>query len=144
MAETSILHIAPENTAGVPYNVMEMQRRFGFTSRLLTFYKIPFDFPEDICLNLTLPRGKLAMGWRKFKQSKLHENLAQNKINQYTHMPYFSPKNTMEKYYLKLREKKNQNDCKHIHHGSQHQLGGYKLLCSPFAFSESHGVYLLS
>lgn len=110
MAETSILHIAPENTAGVPYNVMEMQRRFGFTSRLLTFYKIPFDFPEDICLNLTLPRGKLAMGWRKFKQSKLHENLAQNKINQYTHMPYFSPKNTMEKYYLKLREKKNQND----------------------------------
>jgi glycosyltransferase involved in cell wall biosynthesis len=108
LAEKSILHIAPENTAGVPYNVMEMQRRFGFNSRLLTFYKIPFDFPEDICLNLKLPRGKLAMGWRKFKQSKLHENLDENKIDQYTHMPYFSPKNTMEKYYLKLREKKNQ------------------------------------
>jgi glycosyltransferase involved in cell wall biosynthesis len=109
LAEISVLHIAPENTAGVPYNVMEMQRRFGFESRLLTFYKIPFDFPEDICLNLRLPRGRLAMGWRRFKQSKLHENLDENKIDQYTHMPYFSPKNAMEKYYLKLREKKNQD-----------------------------------
>ena len=49
------------------------------------------------------------MGWRKFKQTKLHENLDKDKIDQYTHMPYFSPKNTMEKYYLKLREKKNQD-----------------------------------
>jgi hypothetical protein len=74
LVKPSVIHIAPENTAGVPYNVMEMQRKFGFNSRLLTFYKIPFDFPEDICLNLKLPRGRLAMKWRKFKQAKLHEN----------------------------------------------------------------------
>jgi len=82
LKKPSVLHIAPENTAGVPYNVMEMQNLFGFHSRLLTFYKIPFDFPEDICLNLKLPRSSVAMEWRKFKQSKLHKKLEkENSIN---------------------------------------------------------------
>lgn len=108
MAELSILHIAPENTAGVPFNVNEMQNRFGLKSRLLTFYKIPFDFPEDICLNLKLLRGRLAMGWRKLKQSRLHESLDSRNIDEFTHMPYFAPRNLFEKLYLKRRERKNE------------------------------------
>ncbi len=103
----SILHIAPENTAGVPYNVMEMQNQFRLPARLITFYKIPFDFPEDICLNLKLPRGRLAMGWRKFKQAKLHEELREQKADKYSHLPYFAPRNFFENLYLKYREKKN-------------------------------------
>ncbi len=104
---TKVLHIAPENTAGVPYNVMNMQNMFGMASRLITFYKIPFNFPEDICLNLTLPRSKLAMKWREYKQSKLQDNIKEQEINKWTHLPYFSPKNPMEEAYMKMRESKN-------------------------------------
>jgi len=103
----SVLHIAPENTAGVPYNVMEMQNRFGMRARLLTFYKIPFDFPEDICLDLPLPRGKLAMRWRSYKQARLQKQI-RHQAHISTYLPYYKPKNTAEKIYLLRREKKNQ------------------------------------
>lgn len=104
-----VLHIAPENTAGVPYNVTKMQNMFGMNARLITFYKIPYDFPEDICLNLTLPRSKVAMKWREYKQSKLQSGIKEQKIDKWTHLPYFSPKNTLEEAYMKLRESKNKN-----------------------------------
>jgi len=130
LSKPSILHIAPENTAGVPYNLMKMQRMFGFDSRLcaetpafaetlragrhsgvqarlISFYKIPFDFPEDICLNLSLPRNKLAMKWRELKQSKLHDKIKENKIDKWTHMPYFDEGNAAEKIYRRNRERKN-------------------------------------
>jgi hypothetical protein len=102
-----VLHIAPENTAGVPYNVMNMQNMFGMSSRLLTFYKIPFDFPEDICLNLSLPRSKVAMKWREFKQSNLQGKINEEQIDKWTYLPYFAPKNPAEKAYMKLRENRN-------------------------------------
>lgn len=102
-----VLHIAPENTAGVPYNVMAMQNMFGMPSRLITFYKIPYNFPEDICLNLTLPRSKLAMKWREYKQSKLHVKMGEEKIDKWTHMPYFAPKNSFERTYMRYRENRN-------------------------------------
>ena len=103
----SILHLAPENTAGVPYNVSSMQNMFGMKSRLITFYKIPYDFPEDICLNLPLPRSKIAMKWREIKQAGMHKDLQEKEIDKWTHLPYFSPKNTAEKTYLKYRENRN-------------------------------------
>jgi glycosyltransferase involved in cell wall biosynthesis len=107
LKKPAILHIAPENTAGVPYNVMEMQNKSGLYSRLITLYKIPFDFPEDVCLNLKLPRGRLAMGWRKFKQAKLHEELDERNSDRFTHMPYFAPRNYFEKQFILIRENKN-------------------------------------
>ncbi len=103
----SVLHIAPENTAGVPYNVMNMQNMFGMKARLLTFYKIPYDFPEDVCLNLPLPRSKVAMKWREFKQANLQNKVKEDHIDIWTHLPYFSPKNQAEKAYMKLRENRN-------------------------------------
>ena len=103
-----VLHIAPENTAGVPYNVMQMQNMFGLPSRLLTLYKIPFNFPEDVCLDLPLPRSRLAMLWREFKQSSLHDEMSDKNIDKWKHMPEFAPKNLLEKFYRSLREKKNE------------------------------------
>ena len=50
---------------------MNMQNTFGMPSRLITFYKIPFNFPEDICVNLPIPRNKLAMKWRDLKLKKI-------------------------------------------------------------------------
>jgi len=104
----SVLHIAPENTAGVPYNVMNMQNMFGMRSRLLTFYKIPFDFPEDICLNLAIPRSGLAMKYRDVKHSLLHKKIKDKNIDSLTYMPYFKPANALEVVYMQRRERKNE------------------------------------
>jgi hypothetical protein len=104
----SVLHIAPENTAGVPYNVMNMQNLFGMRSRLLTLYKIPFDFPEDICLNLAIPRSGLAMKYRDVKHSLLHKKIKVKNIDSLTHMPYFKPANALELIYMQRRERKNE------------------------------------
>ena len=104
----SVLHIAPENTAGVPYNVMAMQNRFGMRARLLTLYKIPLDYPEDICLDLPLPKGRLATKWRDYKLTKLRQDLKIKKLDSSKHLPYFKPKNLAERMYLARREKKNQ------------------------------------
>lgn len=109
MNKTSVLHIAPENTAGVPYNTMQMQNMFGMNARLLTLYKIPYNFPEDICLDLPLPRSRIAMMWREFKQSNMHTEMTTQNIDKWTHMPEFAPKNKLEKFYRNLREKKNES-----------------------------------
>jgi hypothetical protein len=105
MTSPRILHIAPENTAGVPFNLMNMQRKHGYHSRLITFYKIPFSFSEDICLDLPLPRSKFAMKWRKLKQSRLQKRVMQGGQDLYSHLPYHSHKNILEKLYWLSREK---------------------------------------
>ncbi|HJY62991.1 MAG TPA: glycosyltransferase [Ignavibacteria bacterium] len=105
---TKVFHISPENTAGVPYNVMAMQNKFGMAARLLTFYKIPFNFHEDICLDLPIPRSKLAMKWREFKQSNLHKKIKEQNLDSLTHLPYFKPANSVELAYMKRREKRNE------------------------------------
>ncbi len=63
-----VLHVAPLNVAGVPYNMVEMQRRFGAEARLVTLHRNVFTFPEDISLNLPLPRNRLAQWWRTTKR----------------------------------------------------------------------------
>jgi hypothetical protein len=50
--KTSILHIAPRNTAGVPWTIVKEERRRGFDSWLLTFRPHPFGFGQDETLNL--------------------------------------------------------------------------------------------
>ena len=62
-----ILHVAPMNVAGVPYNMMDMQRRFGHGSRLVTLHANDLTFPEDICLHLPLFRDPVTQHWRRFK-----------------------------------------------------------------------------
>ena len=49
---TKILHIAPFNTAGVPFAFVKAERELGYDSRLVTLGKNPFGYEEDICLNL--------------------------------------------------------------------------------------------
>lgn len=52
MASPKILHIAPFNTANVPFTFVEAERKLGFESRLITLGKSHFEFNEDICLDL--------------------------------------------------------------------------------------------
>jgi len=53
----SILHIAPQNTAGVPFEVVKEERRRGINSRLITMWRHPYGFEEDECLELPLVAG---------------------------------------------------------------------------------------
>lgn len=62
---TRILHIAPFNTANVPYSFMQTERKLGFDSRLITLGKNSFGFPEDICLHLPFLKTP---GMKKIKQ----------------------------------------------------------------------------
>ena len=47
-----ILHLAPFNTAGVPFNFVKAERCLGHDSRLVTLAKDPQGREEDICLHL--------------------------------------------------------------------------------------------
>lgn len=50
--KTSILHIAPRNTAGVPWTIVREERRRGLDSWLLTYRPHRFGFSQDETLNL--------------------------------------------------------------------------------------------
>jgi len=69
-----VLHVAPLNVAGVPYNMVDMQRRFGADARLVTLHKNVLTFPEDISLNLPLPRNPLANLWRAAKRATTQQS----------------------------------------------------------------------
>lgn len=94
-----ILHIAPQNFAGMPFEFVKMHRKYGHESSLVTLYKNTLNFEEDICLNLPLPSGKGAKAWRDSKA----EEAVENKLK------YAGPKNLAEKIYFNLRDQKNKN-----------------------------------
>ncbi len=89
-----ILHIAPQNFAGMPIDFVNMHKTFGIESRLVTIYKNTLDFEEDISINLPISKNKLAKKWRDSKISELK---------------YYKPKNFLEKTYFILRDFKNKN-----------------------------------
>jgi glycosyltransferase involved in cell wall biosynthesis len=89
-----ILHIAPQNFAGMPMDFVNMHKSFDIESRLVTIYKNTLNFEEDISMNLPISKGKLAKKWR---DSKINE------------LKYYKPKNFFEKTYFVLRDFKNKN-----------------------------------
>lgn len=54
-----ILHIAPENFAGIPIRLVKAERNLGHDTRLLTLMNSPQGYEEDICLELPLLRNSL-------------------------------------------------------------------------------------
>jgi len=90
-----ILHIAPLNVAGVPFAMMDMQKRFGHTARLVTLHRNGFGFPEDVCLDLPLPRGHLADAWRR-KKIRAWRNTQAGKA------PILKPRNILERLYWRF------------------------------------------
>jgi glycosyltransferase involved in cell wall biosynthesis len=96
-----ILHVAPLNVAGVPFSMMEMQRRSGFEARLVTLHQSDYAFPEDICLRIPLPRHRLARWWRKSKQRQLTSNFRESYESD-ARLPIHGPKNLFERAYFAL------------------------------------------
>lgn len=92
-----ILHLAPMNYAGVPYDFYKMHNYCGDQSRIITYHKNVRNFPEDICLNLPLPKFSLASKWRRTK-------VEQREIAPPVTAPYFQPKNLFEQIYFDLTD----------------------------------------
>lgn len=90
-----ILHIAPLNFAGVPYDFYKMHNACGDTSRIVTLHQNERVFTEDICLNLPLPNQTLAKFIRRKKIQSLEE-----KERDTAH--YFQSRNPLEKSYYKV------------------------------------------
>jgi glycosyltransferase involved in cell wall biosynthesis len=88
-----ILHIAPQNYAGVPYDFYKMHNKCGDHSRLITLHKNPISFPEDICLNFNLPNSSAAKLWRRKKLDLITSQKADD-------VKYFQPGNIFEKLYF--------------------------------------------
>lgn len=119
----NILHIAPQNYAGVPYDFYKMHGECGDKSHLITFHKNSLNFPEDICLELPLPNFSLAKIWRRKKMEAME-------TNESGFAPIFQPKNFLERTYFKINdvikkplieetiEKYNLNDFDIIHYDS--------------------------
>ncbi len=103
-----ILHVAPLNVAGVPFSMMDMQRRSGSEARLVTLHQSDFAFPEDICLQIPLPRHSIAQWWRKSKQ---RQRLAQahESDNPDTQLPIHGPKNIFERAYFALDDSRRES-----------------------------------
>ncbi len=91
-----ILHIAPINVAGVPYAMMDMQRRFGHSARLVTLHRNTLTFPEDICLDLPIPRNSFGHWWRRYKHPS--STSAKHK----SHTPILRAHNPVEQLYFRF------------------------------------------
>ena len=94
-----ILHIAPQNYAGVPYDFYKMHCECGDKSHLITFHKNPLNFTEDICLELPLPNFSLAKIWRRKKMELMETNKSFS-------TPIFQPKNFLERFYFQINDLK--------------------------------------
>lgn len=90
-----ILHIAPLNFAGVPYDFFKMHNAVGDYSRIITLHKNERVFPEDICLNLPLPNKFLA---KKIRTKKVKLLEQENRADAH----FFKTKNLFEKFYYDL------------------------------------------
>ncbi len=96
-----VLHVAPLNVAGVPYNMVDMQRRFGAEARLVTLHRNVLSFREDISLNLPLPRNPIANLWRQIKQHQAQPN-KRDDVGQKTSLRSHAPRNLIESAYFRF------------------------------------------
>jgi len=95
-----ILHIAPENFAGVPLTIVKAERKLGYYSRLITLYKSKYE--EDICLNLPLVKNELLFKIRNFT----HRRHLSNKLKIPENKPLtYSQKWTFQNIFFCIRDK---------------------------------------
>lgn len=100
-----VLHVAPLNVAGVPYLIADMQRRFGVEATLVTLHRSTLTFPEDICLNLPLPRHKLAHLWRSHKGGQ-PKPIERYEPTTGLPTPVHSPRNVFEDVYFRYDDRR--------------------------------------
>ena len=102
-----VLHVAPLNVAGVPYNMVDMQRRFGAEARLVTLHRNVLAFPEDISLDLPLPRNVIAQLWRATKRTSA-QHATEDSLGQEATLRFHVPRNVFESAYFRFDDLRRQ------------------------------------
>ncbi len=105
MSLKKILHIAPFNTAGVPFAFVEAERKMGFDSHLVTLGKSSFASNKGICLNLPFMTTPGIGVLKRFVSDP-----SVMKIHNIHQIPkqipkYWSPNGVFEKSLIQIREK---------------------------------------
>jgi hypothetical protein len=103
-----ILHVAPLNVAGVPFSMMDMQRRSGHDAKLVTLHRSDFAFPEDICLDIPLPRHRLATWWRTLKRRRESAEASESSTPD-AYLPVHRPKHLFEQAYFALDDRRRES-----------------------------------
>lgn len=100
-----VLHVAPLNVAGVPYLMTDMQRRFGIEATLITLHQSTLTFPEDICLNLPLPRNKIAQWWR-VRKYRAQDLVERSEAVSAARVPIHTSKNVFEEAFFRYDDRR--------------------------------------
>ena len=99
-----ILHIAPINTSSVPGNLVQAEQRLGYESRLLTLFRDPRNYFEDICLDLPWMHGS-ALLWIKSRVSAPERLQVDNVLRIPEHIPKtWQPHSFFEELLVKFRD----------------------------------------
>jgi glycosyltransferase involved in cell wall biosynthesis len=104
-----ILHVAPINVAGVPYAMVQMHRSQGHEARLVTLHRNVLTFPEDICLDITLPRSSIATWWRNLKRVDTSPPAPIQQYDRRREPPILRPRNIIENMYFRYDDARRKN-----------------------------------
>ncbi len=100
-----ILHVAPQNIAGVPISLVRAERALGHESRLITLFRDRRRYEEDICLELPFIDF---WGTRLVKRlvSAREKRVVHNRLGPVTERPpVWRPKGPAERFLVHLRER---------------------------------------
>lgn len=100
-----ILHIAPQNISGVPITFVRAERKLGLGSRLVTLFRDPRGYEEDVCLELPFLRSR-SLQWIKaflVPQPRLH--VSNRRLQRSAGPPRWQPHSRAEAALFALRER---------------------------------------
>ncbi len=98
-----ILHIAPQNVAGVPITFVRAEREMGHTSRLITMSRDPRGYEEDICLDLPLFRSPVVRVTKALLTPRERRTVV-HRQRHYRRLPPVWRPNLLERPLFRLRE----------------------------------------
>lgn len=96
-----ILHIAPENFAGIPIRLVKEELSMGHESRLITLMRSPQGYDEDICLELPLLRNSALSSLRSLFSAHTVIDSAKRKTSQ---LHFWKPSTFLQRSFHRFRD----------------------------------------
>lgn len=98
-----ILHIAPQNVAGVPIAFVRAERALGHESRLVTMYRDPRGYEEDVCLHLPLFDSPLVRALKRWFAPERRRTVTYRSLLPTERPPVWKP-GKIERALMRFRE----------------------------------------
>lgn len=100
-----ILHIAPQNISDVPMTLVRAERALGHDSRLVTFYRDPRGYDEDMCLELPLVRSVAVQRLKRWVSDPQRQRVDNSARPTGEGPPVWRPHGATERWLVALRER---------------------------------------